>query len=65
VDGHIAAFSGILSVCKELAHEAFQRKASLLEDASFSILGEYDVFWQQCSGRPNRNSLLSSRNLAN
>jgi len=60
---HVPALAEILAIGKELAHEFLQRVASLLEDASLSVLDEDDVFRQEGGGRAHRNPLLACRHL--
>lgn len=60
---HVAAFAVVVAVGEELAHEVFEGEASLLEDSSFTVLGECDIVWGQgCSG-PNADPFLTGRYL--
>jgi len=47
---HVPPFSRVIAIVKQLAHEVCEGKASLLEDACLSVLGEDNVFGcQSCS----------------
>lgn len=45
--GHITALSGIILVGSKLAHEIFEREASLLENSSFSVLARNNIVRSQ------------------
>lgn len=47
VDGNVTPLTSIFTTSKELIHEVGKREATLLEDASLSILTEYDIFGGQ------------------
>lgn len=47
MDRHIAPFSSIFTVGKELVHEIGKPETTLLEDTSLSILTENDIFGGQ------------------
>ena len=44
---HVAAFTWIVPVGEELAHEVLQSETTLLKDSRLSILGENDIFGDQ------------------
>lgn len=44
MDRHIATLARIFAIGEKLVHEVGQLEATLLEDASLSVLTEYDIF---------------------
>ena len=44
---HVAPFTSIFTIGKELVHELGQGKATLLEDTSLSVLTEYHILRSQ------------------
>ena len=47
VDRHITSFTSILTIGEELIHKVGNGKAALFEDASLSVLTEYNIFRDQ------------------
>jgi hypothetical protein len=60
---HVPPFARVILVREQLAHEIFQREASLLEDSSLSVLTSDHVFWSKCSCGANSDSFFTSGNL--
>ena len=40
---HVAALPCIIAIRKQLTHKLFKCKSALLKDASFTVLGKYDI----------------------
>ncbi len=47
MDRHVAPFTSVFTIGKELVHKVGKREAALLEDTSLSVLTEYDILRSQ------------------
>ena len=63
MDRHVASFSYVFTIGKELVHEVGKGEAALLEDTSLSVLAEYDIFGSQSRSRSNCDPLFACRDL--
>lgn len=56
---HISALAIVIAVGKQLAHEVFQGKSTLLVNTSFAVLGESDIVRGQSCGRADGDTLFA------
>ena len=59
MDRHVAPFASIFTISKELVHKISKRETTLLEDASLSVLTEYDIFGGQCRSRSDCDAFFA------